>query len=185
MLRKPFSAALLGLILYAAPSISAAAVSGIVQVACDNKSVTGAGNVTEIGNNQFECSYYDSTTGSTANVFLNSDGSSFTPSSPQNNVQTQGQKSFVPLAKYDNSQVLQGVVKAGNLPEYLNRLFQVSLSVGAILAVIMLVYGGYLYMGSEMWTSKQKARQVITDAVIGLLFCSVFTSSSSKSILKY
>jgi hypothetical protein len=75
---------------------------------------------------------------------------------------------FVPLADYSGSR-LQQSFGSPDLSSYLNSLFQLSLSVGAILAVVMLVYGGYLYMGSDMWATKQRAKQVITDAVIGLL----------------
>lgn len=75
---------------------------------------------------------------------------------------------IVPLANYENSS-LKPMFGANDLSQYLNALFQFSLSIGAILAVIMIVYGGYLYMGSDMWATKQKAKQKITDAVIGLL----------------
>ena len=79
------------------------------------------------------------------------------------------QSQFVPLANYQGSRQFQSAFRATSLSQYLNALFQISLSVGAILAVVMIVYGGYLYMGSDMWANKQKAKQVITDAIIGLL----------------
>ncbi|PIR82532.1 hypothetical protein COU20_01895 [Candidatus Kaiserbacteria bacterium CG10_big_fil_rev_8_21_14_0_10_59_10] len=80
---------------------------------------------------------------------------------------------FSPLADYSGANVggtsLSGVFSAQSLPELLNALFKFSISIGAILAVIMLAYGGYLYMADDLWTSKGKAREVIWNAVIGLL----------------
>ena len=57
-----------------------------------------------------------------------------------------------------------------SLPDMLNGAFQIAISVGAILAMLRIAYGGYLYMGSaDMWSSKQHAKEVFRDAVIGLL----------------
>ena len=81
----------------------------------------------------------------------------------------QGTSNFVPLANYDGSQPLKSAFESSSLSSYFSAMFKISLSVGAILAVMMLVYGGYLYMGSDMWATKQRAKQVITDAIIGLL----------------
>ena len=36
-------------------------------------------------------------------------------------------------------------------------------------AVLRLVYAGYLYMGTDMWSSKKHATDVIRDTVLGLL----------------
>ena len=56
------------------------------------------------------------------------------------------------------------------LPDVLNNLFQIAISVGAILAMLRIAYAGYLYMGSaDMWSSKQHAKDVFRDAIIGLL----------------
>ncbi len=76
---------------------------------------------------------------------------------------------FVPLADYSGSPQLNTVMTSNSLPQYLNALFQFSLSIGAILAVVMIVWGGYLYMSSDIWNKKALAKQKITDAVIGLL----------------
>ena len=56
------------------------------------------------------------------------------------------------------------------LPDVLNNLFQIAISVGAILAMLRIAYAGYLYMGSaDMWSTKQHAKDVFRDAIIGLL----------------
>ena len=57
-----------------------------------------------------------------------------------------------------------------NLQEMLNAAFQISIRLGAILAVLRIAYAGYLYMGSEdMWSTKTAAKEVFRNAVIGLL----------------
>jgi hypothetical protein len=39
-----------------------------------------------------------------------------------------------------------------------------------MLAVLRIAYGGYIYMGSaDMWGNKQQAKEIIGDAIIGLL----------------
>ena len=82
---------------------------------------------------------------------------------------------FVPLANSDQSPMLQEVYKSTGLGEYINVLFKVSLSVGAILAVVRIAYAGYLYMGTDMWGNKQKAREVLGDVTLGiLLLLSIF-----------
>jgi hypothetical protein len=52
----------------------------------------------------------------------------------------------------------------------INSAFQVSILVGAVLAMLRIGYSGYLYMGSaDMWSTKQHAKEVFQDAIIGLL----------------
>ena len=59
---------------------------------------------------------------------------------------------------------------AQSLPDLLNALFKISLSVGAVLALLRIAYSGYLYMGSaDMWSTKSHAKEVLADAVIGLI----------------
>jgi hypothetical protein len=56
------------------------------------------------------------------------------------------------------------------LAGFLNGAFKMALAAGAILAVLRLAYAGWLYMGAaDMWGSKQHAKEVITDSVVGLL----------------
>lgn len=79
------------------------------------------------------------------------------------------QNGFVPLATAEQSPMLDAVYKTKGLGDYVNTLFTVALSVGAILAVIRIAYAGYLYMGSDMWGNKQKAREMLGDVTLGLL----------------
>ncbi len=78
---------------------------------------------------------------------------------------------FQPLENVDQSSKLTNLYNSqgAGFGTYINRMFEFALTVGAILAVVRIAYGGYLYMGSEMWTSKGRAREVIRDAVVGLL----------------
>ena len=58
----------------------------------------------------------------------------------------------------------------GSLSDSLNAAFQVAISVGAVLAMLRIGYAGWLYMGrDDMWSSKQAAKEVFSDAIIGLL----------------
>jgi hypothetical protein len=76
--------------------------------------------------------------------------------------------SFCPLAPADGSK-LGALYQSSSLGDFLNRLFAASLSVGAVLAVLRLAYAGYLYMTSEAFGQKTHAKEVIGNAVLGLL----------------
>ena len=65
--------------------------------------------------------------------------------------------------------MLQSVYNSGNLAQYVNTLFTVALSVGAILAVLRIAYAGYLYMATDMWSTKGKAKEILGDVTLGLL----------------
>jgi hypothetical protein len=57
-----------------------------------------------------------------------------------------------------------------DLSGMLNSVFQLSIALGGVLAMLRIAYGGYLYMGREdMWSTKQHAKEVFRDAIIGLL----------------
>lgn len=56
-----------------------------------------------------------------------------------------------------------------SLSAMLDGAFQASISLGAILAMLRIGYAGYLYMGSDFWGTKQHAKDVFRDAVVGLL----------------
>lgn len=52
----------------------------------------------------------------------------------------------------------------------LNTAFIVAINVGAILAMMRIMWAGWLYMGSaDMWSSKHHAKEVFQNAIIGLL----------------
>lgn len=56
-----------------------------------------------------------------------------------------------------------------SLETFFNTLFVSAIAVGAALAVIRLAYAGVVYMTTDLVTSKQNARQMIADVVLGLV----------------
>jgi hypothetical protein len=81
-----------------------------------------------------------------------------------------GTSKFVPLACYAGATQVNNALNSSSLPQYINSVFTIVLSIGAMLAVLRIAYGGYIYMGSaDMWGNKQQAKEIIGDAIIGLL----------------
>lgn len=70
------------------------------------------------------------------------------------------------FAKLSNVSTGQG---GSSLTQYLNEAFMAALSLGAILAVLRIGYAGYLYVTSDAWGNKSHAKEVLGDAVLGLL----------------
>lgn len=62
-----------------------------------------------------------------------------------------------------------GILNSQNIPQLMNALFKLSVVVGATLAVLQLVYAGYLYMGSDLIDKKSEAKERIQNALVGLL----------------
>jgi hypothetical protein len=59
--------------------------------------------------------------------------------------------------------------------QMLDNVFSIFIPVGALLAVAMIVYGGYMWMMSNGDASKIKQAQgTLTWAIIGLVFLSIF-----------
>lgn len=54
-------------------------------------------------------------------------------------------------------------------PQYVSALFRISVIIGAILAVLMLVIGGFQWMVSEAVGQKEAGRERIKNAILGLL----------------
>ena len=50
-----------------------------------------------------------------------------------------------------------------------NALFKATIAVGAMLAVLQLARAGFMYMGGESWGTKETAKQIMRQAVMGLL----------------
>ena len=56
-----------------------------------------------------------------------------------------------------------------SLPQFFNATFSLAISAGAILAVLRLAYAGWLYMSSDAFGTKSHAKEVIQNAILGLL----------------
>ncbi len=78
---------------------------------------------------------------------------------------------FVPLAPIDAQQgsKLSGIYTGGDLSTYISKMFVFALSIGAIIAVVRLMWAGYLYMGEGTIGSISKAKEVFREVIIGLL----------------
>lgn len=79
------------------------------------------------------------------------------------------EKPFVPLSDANQSPMLSSLYSSGDLAGYVNKLFAISISLGAIIAVLRIAYAGYTYMMSDMWTSKSKAKEILGEVVLGLI----------------
>lgn len=79
------------------------------------------------------------------------------------------QGSFVPLAPAPSGSRLGQIYTSNSLTAFINGLFTAAIAVGAILAVMRLAFAGYLYMTTDAWGQKGKAKEVIGDVIMGLL----------------
>jgi hypothetical protein len=89
---------------------------------------------------------------------------------------------FCPLVRS-----LPGVSDITSLSDVINALFGIIIGLGALLAVIMIMIGGFEYMASDAITSKESGRKKMLDAVIGLLLILgtvLFFSTINPDILR-
>ena len=56
-----------------------------------------------------------------------------------------------------------------SLADFFQALFYTAIAIGATLAVLRLGYAGFLYMGSDVWSRKEQAKEIIRNVVLGLL----------------
>ncbi|MBL1434141.1 hypothetical protein COB87_001020 [Candidatus Wolfebacteria bacterium] len=56
-----------------------------------------------------------------------------------------------------------------NIGSFVNKLYQYGVGIGAILAVLVIMYGGFQYMTSEVVGNKSEGRAAITRAILGLM----------------
>jgi ABC-type proline/glycine betaine transport system permease subunit len=80
--------------------------------------------------------------------------------------------SFGQEAQYEPISVVPGVIDSGEIPEievFLNNIFEFSIGVAAIIAVVQITLAGLEYMTSNNYGSIANAKDKIWDAIIGLL----------------
>src|SRR3989344_322346 len=82
--------------------------------------------------------------------------------------QCEGAGGFVPLECFQGSRKLSDAYNTAELGPFLQKVFVGAISLGAILAVLRLAYAGFVYMASDLWTSKEKAKEIIKDTLLGL-----------------
>lgn len=81
---------------------------------------------------------------------------------------------FVPLTGKDASKVeltpfFSQAFQSGNIADFVNAAFRAALAIGAMLAVLRIAYGGFIYMTKDSFPVKQDAKEIIQNAVFGLL----------------
>lgn len=85
------------------------------------------------------------------------------------------QSGFVPLTQGADFTKIFGLTGASmgrgtnDLTTFINGAFKLTLSIGAILAVLRVAWAGYEYMSSDAWGEKSHAKEILGDVVIGLL----------------
>lgn len=76
---------------------------------------------------------------------------------------------FIPLAEFSDSQKLDNLYsESGDLAGFINKLFQGAIALGAILAVLRLAWAGFQYSSSDLWSSKEHAKEIIRETLLGL-----------------
>lgn len=93
---------------------------------------------------------------------------------PQNRIQRMFQATGNgqgPVAQQlgESSSVLASLMASSDLSSFFNAFFKTAIVAGAMLAVLRLGYAGFLYMTTDSFGDKGKAKTIIQDAVIGLL----------------
>ncbi len=77
---------------------------------------------------------------------------------------TGGQGGGVNLAPF----LTQAFSGTGNMVEFFNAAFRMAIAIGVILAVLRIVYGGFVYMTTDLFTAKNSAKEILKNAVMGL-----------------
>ncbi|MBI4133748.1 hypothetical protein HY478_03975, partial [Candidatus Uhrbacteria bacterium] len=89
------------------------------------------------------------------------------PSAAQ--AQCAGSGSFIPLECFEGSAKLTDTyTNTEELGPFLNKLFVGAIVIGAILAVLRIAWAGFIYLGDDLWSSKQQAKDIIQDSLLGL-----------------
>lgn len=80
-----------------------------------------------------------------------------------------GQTAPVGQQLAESSPVLANLMASNDLSSFFNAFFKTAIVAGAMLAVLRLGYAGFMYMTTDSFGDKGKAKGIIQDAVIGLL----------------
>lgn len=73
------------------------------------------------------------------------------------------------VSDFQNANLFKNMTAANDLSGFINGIFKIAIIVGAMLAVLRLVYAGFLYMGTDIFDKKGAAKEAIQNALIGLL----------------
>lgn len=74
------------------------------------------------------------------------------------------------VSEYQPLAPLPGVdaSSAADVGTYINTIFRLAIGLGSVLAVLMIVIGGFQYLSTDLFSSKSAGRERITNALIGL-----------------
>lgn len=75
---------------------------------------------------------------------------------------------FVPLENFSGSPRLSDAYRAGELKDFLNKIFVGAIALGALLAVLRLAWAGFEYLASDLWSTKEHAKEIIRETLLGL-----------------
>src|SRR3990167_2060390 len=79
-----------------------------------------------------------------------------------------GAGGFVPLECFSDSPKLRDAYQTEELGPFINKVFVGAISLGAILAVLRLAWAGFVYMSRDLWTSPDRAKEIIRETLLGL-----------------
>jgi len=75
----------------------------------------------------------------------------------------------IPGVEFTDAREQGGMIEIPYLAQYISGIYRLSVGLGAILAAIMIVYGGFRYMLAAALPQVQESKTIIQDAVIGLV----------------
>ncbi len=79
-------------------------------------------------------------------------------------------REFIPL---ERGAPWEGSIDVNNPSKFFQSVFNTLLAIAATLAVIMIMYGGVVYMTTDAWTKKDEAKGIIWNAIQGLVLALV------------
>ena len=59
--------------------------------------------------------------------------------------------------------------EAGSIAGVANAAFRAAITIGAMIAVLRIAYAGFIYMTSDIWSSKSSAKEILQNSLLGLL----------------
>lgn len=74
---------------------------------------------------------------------------------------------FVPLTKIPGLNV-EGDIKGSSMPDYLNKIYMLVVGLGALVAVIRIMWAGVMYSLTDIVDKKAKAKEDIKQVLFGL-----------------
>jgi len=75
-----------------------------------------------------------------------------------------------PLDKYTTLVSLPGINDTPEFKDYIIGIFNLSIGIGAVLAFVMITFGGIMYSTSDAISGRSAGREYVTNAIIGLFF---------------